>query len=411
MNFLHKHLLLSAEIARLSGHKAPAFKLYRQAGEAAAANGYIYEEALAYERLGKFYLSDKQMALGLFYLTEACHAYAKWGAEGKVALLQLTYPDMLKDGTPFDLRRSEDGRWQNLAKGETVAPPLSSKDDFDACLVIQVSQLLSNERSLEKLLTKLMHIIIVNAGANRSFLLLCQPDQQLLVQGEICLDEGHVKLLEGAPLSQKQDKLCLAAVSYVERSGKTLLLNDAIGEGNFIENPYIIANNVLSVLCMPLMHQTKLIGILYLENTLNKGAFTAERQLILSLLSSQMAISIENSLLYSNLEAKIEERTKSLRLLQKQMAQKEKMASLGVLNAGIAHEIKNPLNSIINFSAFSTSQLKTFQSILEKERGGSFSQEHAQVLNAVLTLSSHLQSIVSLGKGIASIVNQLDRKI
>jgi C4-dicarboxylate-specific signal transduction histidine kinase len=86
----------------------------------------------------------------------------------------------------------------------------------------------------------------------------------------------------------------------------------------------------------------QLIAILYLENDLIKDAFTATRLRILNLLSAQMAISIQNALFYATLESKVEERTKELKETQRQLVQKEKMATLGSLTAGIAHEINPP---------------------------------------------------------------------
>jgi len=149
-------------------------------------------------------------------------------------------------------------------------------------------------------------------------------------------------------------------INFVRRTRKDVVLSDASNEGSFILDPYIIKQDIKSIICTSILNQGKLIGILYLENNLIVGAFTADRIQILKLLSTQAAISLENARLYANLEEKIEERTRELnennlrlrqtlhelKLTQTQLIQTEKMSSLGQMVAGIAHEINNPVSFI-----------------------------------------------------------------
>lgn len=97
-----------------------------------------------------------------------------------------------------------------------------------------------------------------------------------------------------------------------------------------------------SILCYPVINKSILLGVVYLENNISSEAFTADRVEILNILSSQIALSLENSLLYKNLEAKVTERTKdleitleNLKLTQNELIQSEKMAALGQLIAGL----------------------------------------------------------------------------
>jgi len=148
-------------------------------------------------------------------------------------------------------------------------------------------------------------------------------------------------------------------IHYVARTQENVVLNNATIDGRFTSDAYIVKHRPKSVLCAPLLNQGKLTGILYLENHLTMGAFTPERLFVINLLSSQIAISIENSLLYNNLEQKVAERTQelsealfNLKTTQSKLVESEKMASLGGLVAGVAHEINTPIG--IGVTAAST---------------------------------------------------------
>jgi predicted ATPase/serine phosphatase RsbU (regulator of sigma subunit)/tRNA A-37 threonylcarbamoyl transferase component Bud32 len=168
---------------------------------------------------------------------------------------------------------------------------------------------MSGEIVLNRLLEKMMLIVIENAGAEKGFLLLPQKDQWFIeAEGQVDSDEVHV--LQSLPLENQP--IAQTIIHYVERTQENVVLNNASQEGQFTRDPYIVKQRPKSILCAPLKNQGQLTGILYLENHLTTGAFTPQRLEVLTVLSSQLAISIENALLYRTLEQKVEERTAQL---------------------------------------------------------------------------------------------------
>jgi histidine kinase len=80
------------------------------------------------------------------------------------------------------------------------------------------------------------------------------------------------------------------------------VLNNASKEGDFRNDPQILAHCCKSIFCGPILYKSRFLGVLYLENNLVTGAFNFERLEVLKLLTSQIGISLENARLYSNLE-------------------------------------------------------------------------------------------------------------
>jgi PAS domain S-box-containing protein len=120
--------------------------------------------------------------------------------------------------------------------------------------------------------------------------------------GELNNGDGEnvyiTQVLQSIPTA---NRLPESIINYVIRTQECIILNDAAHQGNFINEPYIQQNKTQSILCLPLLNQSKLVGVLYLENQLVTGAFTPERAQVLHLLSTQAAIAIENARLYSKL--------------------------------------------------------------------------------------------------------------
>ena len=173
--------------------------------------------------------------------------------------------------------------------------------------------------------------------------------------------------------------LGLAVINYVKRTHGNIVLGDAANDSQFNGDPYIERERPKSILCLPLQKQGQLIGVMYMENNLAVDAFTPEHTELLQILSTQIAISLENAGLYNDLEQKIEARTQalsqknaelhdtlnSLRRTQKQLVESAKLASLGQLVAGVAHEINTPLGVGVTGASTLAEESSRLQSLFQ----------------------------------------------
>jgi predicted ATPase/serine phosphatase RsbU (regulator of sigma subunit)/tRNA A-37 threonylcarbamoyl transferase component Bud32 len=301
-NFQHKYDLVAAEKARVLGQNWQAAELYDRAIQGAKNNGYLQEEALAYELAAEFYLDRGLETLAKTHLQAARDRYSYWQARSKVKDLETRYANLFVQlsktvsSTEFGTTKTQNQTTSN------------SKEGLDLASVIKASQAIGSEIFLEPLLRNLMKILIENAGAQTGFLLL-ETQGKLSIEAEGTVDDENVTVLQSIPI---ENQLPTTLINYVARTRESIVLNDATVEGNFINDPYIRQHQPKSILCVPLIEQGKLVSIVYLENRLTPGAFTRDRLEILKILSSQAAISIENARLYQTLEDKVKERTAQL---------------------------------------------------------------------------------------------------
>jgi predicted ATPase/signal transduction histidine kinase len=403
VNNLHKWHLVEAERKRVNGDDFEAMSHYDQAITLAIKNDFPQEAALANELMARFNLSEGRERLARIYLQDAHYGYQQWGAQAKVKHLEEHHPELLNKAirtlptvtaTTNTLRSSA----QTIA--HDTSTHIINSETLDLAAVMKATQAISGEIVLAHLLKKLIRIAIENAGAQHGVLLLeTDGEWRIEAEGNANPDEAAVNVLQSHTFMQATDGesnadpthvLPISLIRYVALTKETLVLDNACCEGRFVNDHFIRKNAAKSILCSPILHQGKLAGILYLANNLTEGVFTAARLEVLKIISAQAAISIENARVYENLEFTVTQRTaalsesnaalalaytaaesarhqatealEDLRETQTQLVQSEKMASLGHLVAGVAHELNTPIGNALTTSSLladSTKMLKT----------------------------------------------------
>ena len=239
-NFWYQKRLIDAENARLEGNMPEAVQGYRDAINHTNKRGFLHFEAISCELAGKYWLSQEDEDMAGFYIKKARELFSRWGAHAKVADMTRYYSRLLET------------RESSLKAGdlsETNQIPL----DFNT--VIKASQAIAGEIFLDKLLAKMMHIVIENAGAQKGFLIL-KKENQWTIEAEGNIDKNKVAVLQSMSI-EANDAVSASVIHYVARTQENVVLDDAINKGEFTRDPGIQQNQAKSVLCTPLINQGK----------------------------------------------------------------------------------------------------------------------------------------------------------
>jgi signal transduction histidine kinase len=361
-NYLHKFDLVEAEKHSLLNNILVTVELYEKSIAGAKENQFIQEEALANELAARFYFSWNKPKIAGSYLIEAVQCYVYWGAKTKVQRVKAQMPEVF-------LQVSNQGTGPVKKKTSKI----SQQEKLDLITLNKAYELISGQIHLDKLLASLMKFLIENMGAQFGYLILNGQNhfpstETMLIEAEGRVNTDNIRIMQSLPLDHYVPH---SLIQHVVQMQEPVILDNAVTEDLFKADPYITKNRSKSILSVPLISQGKFLGIVYLENNLATGVFTPDRLQLVQMLSSQAAISIENAQLYNNMEIKVAQRTEelstaleNLKAMQKQLVDSEKMAALGELVAGIAHEINTPVGiGVTAVSTLSDSALE-FQKIV-----------------------------------------------
>jgi PAS domain S-box-containing protein len=282
-NFADRAALVRAELARVEGRELDAERLYERAIRAARDSGFVQNEAIAYELVARFHAARGLETFAQTYLRKSRQGYLRWGAGGKVRQLDQVHPQ---------LREDEPGPMSTIA---------TTVEHFDLATVIKVLQAISGEIDLDRLINTLLRTALTQAGAERALLLFVAHGGEPRLRAVATIERDSV-------LTQLRDEPVTALVlpqsvlHYVMQTRENIVLDDAIKHDEFGADPYIRQHQVRSALCLPLINQGGLVGMLYLENNLTPRVFMPTHTAVLQLLASQAAITLENARLYRDLQ-------------------------------------------------------------------------------------------------------------
>lgn len=288
VNYQDKFEIISAQMAGISGNFIEAITLFDEAIKTAKVNGRIQNEAIANELAARYFLSKDKETIAGAYLRAAANAYTRWGALAKNQQLESHFPALLAE------------KQSMLGQLEYPTSTLNKeKNQINYQEIIQSIQNISSELILDKLLRISLSTVLKHAGATSGQFLL-DLDGQLRIVAEAVFDNEPPVKISSFPL-EAYDSIAKGVIFYVIRTGKPVNLDDAANEGIFIYDHHISKNNLKSVLCLPISSHGKLTGVIYLENRLTVQAFSDNIIEVLGVILSQIAITLDNSLLYSNL--------------------------------------------------------------------------------------------------------------
>ena len=197
--------------------------------------------------------------------------------------------------------------------------------------------------------------VIENSGAQLGYLIL-EQDGQWMIAAQADVDEMEAQIEKSIPIAES-DLLAWGIVHYVARTQENVVLEDASQSGEFVQDPYLQRNEAKSLLCTPLVNQGKTSAILYLENNLSTGIFTPGRVELLKLLSSQMAISIDNARTHVQLEKLLQERSTALNTAEEQINTLFESAQVGIGLANLDGKILSVNKALLNMTGFEENEI------------------------------------------------------
>ncbi|MEM7530625.1 MAG: AAA family ATPase [Chloroflexota bacterium] len=366
-NYLHFYALINAEIARVEGKNTLARERYIEAITQCKAQHYIHHEALAFELAGQFAESQGQSWVAQTYLREAYAAYQQWGAVTKLQHLQSNFPHFLAEG-----RSIAQTLYDRAATQHKIPRTMTATTDLgtlDVRTILKASQTISSEIMIGHLLAKMMRVVLESAGAQRAVLVL-RWDDQWMIQADLNWQEAEIEsqkmsqpiVMDTTLLPDATEIVPVGLVNFIIRTGHTLILDHGVTETQFAHDPYFRSNHPPSLLCMPIVNQGTTSGLLYLENYLSTDVFSSERIEVLTMLSSQMAISLNNALLYEHLEERVAERTSeltqtltALQTTQQALVEAKEQAERASLSKStflsqMTHELRTPMNGVLGMA-------------------------------------------------------------
>ncbi len=408
VNLRAKYELLEGMMKKLD-QDPEALLHFERAAESAQKEGMLQWEALTHEQMAHFLLARDQKEQARFHMNKALQLFAQWGAVQRIALLEKkwSFKDTIALTQPQGASPPSATAGTNSFAGSTR---FSALEQLDLQTVIKATQTISSEIKLDSLLSALLDIVLENAGAQYVALITSQGEQ-LYIQAEGWSKQTDNKIHEHFLLNNSET-VPESVIQYVYRTKEAVVIHEFDPGSRFAKDPYLARHQPKSILCAPIINQNRLMGCIYLDNKITANAFTEQRLEILKILSTQIAISLENALLYENLEAKVKERTAKIERQKSEIekAKEEALAAEAIARKAneaksdflstISHELRTPLTSIIGFAKINDKRLheKVFPQLRSDDPANQKLIERIENNNKV---------IISEGARLTDLINEL----
>lgn len=339
VNYSHLAGWLLAERAWALGDLAAADSGFHAVLRQVQSLGRPWHRALLTERMGLFYLAHGPTHLGQHLLAQARQHYADWGASGKVRALQRQHAFLLMVVRPRDAA---------LRSPSQPGATLVSPETLDMVAILRASQALSSETSLARLKSRVAELLGALTGAT-SVLLVLRGEGKDHGPGWFVSEASD----EAAASISVEDAasrglLPISALRYGLRTRAALVVDDAVLDDRFSRDAYVAARELCALLVLPILSHGEPRAVLMLENRLVRGAFSGERLDAVSLIAGQLAVSLDNAMLYASLERKVARRTADLQ---------ELVDGLESFNRSVSHDLRGPLGGIAGLATLANDGL------------------------------------------------------
>lgn len=297
-NYQQLSHLIEAEIAWLEGDIPDALRTFDCAQREAASRSRPWHRALITERLARCQLANEIEYGGRLSLREARNAYRDWGATAKVEQLDREYPFLR---TMASIPNS------SVRQRSPGSPAPSGADTVDMLAVLRASQALSSETNLVRLQERIAEVLRTLTGATAVTVVTWNDDA---AEWFLPSPGGRTELSLAEAAAERL--LPLSVFRYAERTGEPLLVEDATRDDRFCVDPYLRDLEACALMVVPIRTRGRPRVMLLLENRHSTTTFTVNRLDAVMLLAGQLSVSLDNALLYADLESRVAARTVAL---------------------------------------------------------------------------------------------------
>ncbi len=294
-NFEPQYLIASAALAHVNGQSEKVLGIFERAIHSAEKFGFINYKALALELAGRHQFAAGNSLIAQTYLDYSRKAWLQWGANAKVMQLEKEFPTILSD-TILEQQTADELQDTTFA-------------GMDLKLLLKATRAVNSEKDIDSLVEQLMKAIIQYSGADTGYLLV-KTGPDFIVKAKYSALSG----MQTHDLYADNDTLPMSIIRYVIRLKEPLILNQPAQSSDYSNTAYFEKFKPKSLIAYPILKQGEIFGALYLENFQQESVFDEKKMNILSLISAQAAVSLDNAFLYENLESRVLERTVAIEL-------------------------------------------------------------------------------------------------